>query len=810
MSKLKFGFHTSSSGHGVDQLFYQALDQAGIPFFAKGTDSLPYDAQTIAAASTVPHTVVYRTTLDNINDPYGRDPNVPDYSKSPTAAATEHWAWHKRQAVRARVDPNTTWLETINEVDKNHAEWLAEFAIATAQLTMADGYKWLAFGWSTGEPEVAHWEGPKMQEFLSLVAANPDKLGIALHEYSLDVTNIENAIGYLIGRFQLLLDINPNVNIYITEWGWEYASVPTVAQAMQDYMTIGALYAQYPQIKGAATWALNGGWGNIGATVVQYIFPLLELTLNTDFGDPEEPTMSYYKELHLLPQDATLEEWLEVATSVYPNKNTLAFSADDVKGVLLLPDTRADSKVVVHGPNRWVDDIVAWFTNVGINVETRPLGTTPPTNPLIGLQLGPPFRVPYMMTSPFNAPRNYGNGLHEGVDYDILTAAPDSDEHVLALYPGVVTRVERKTTGYGNNVIIAHERNGSPFYTLMAHMDAIFVTVGDIVAMGDAIGEIGSTGNSSGEHIHINLEAPNYGLRGYVRDWVVDPAPYIPTTPIGISPAVNFGIHGPADPAITPAAQDMLNRMQPETIKILSSVDKNNLGVTKAAHPTANWIIRAFLDFGGRNVTPQQFVDWTLNDVTECLVRVGISNSVVELHNEPNLYSEGLGGTWANAAAFNAWYLNVLQRYRQALPGVRFIFPGLSPGESIPGVRIGHREFAPPCTEAINASDGLGIHTYWNSVNYPMSNALAVLDWYSQQFPNKLIYITEASNNMSTNATPEQKANEYVQFWQTLKQRPKIASVAYFVLTATNPAWHWGTGSGEVWTTEMARIVSRR
>ncbi|HPD99352.1 MAG TPA: hypothetical protein PKV52_03725, partial [Candidatus Saccharibacteria bacterium] len=258
-----------------------------IPFFAKGTDSLPFDAQTIAKTSGIPHVVIYRKATGN-TAPSG-NPDVPDYNKTPKLAAQEHWTWHRSQ-LPPELDKAVTWVETINEVDKNRAEWLAEFAIETAKLTMADGYKWLAFGWSTGEPEPAHWQGVKMRQFLDMVAQNPDKLGIAVHEYSLDVNQIN--VPYLMGRYKNILDVNPNVNIYVTEWGWTYNAAPNMTKAMADITAIADVY-NHPRLKGCAIWALNGGWGNIAQTVKTYITPLKELTLNTVLPDPSDSTFNY-------------------------------------------------------------------------------------------------------------------------------------------------------------------------------------------------------------------------------------------------------------------------------------------------------------------------------------------------------------------------------------------------------------------------------------------------------------------------------------------------------------------------------------
>ncbi|MFS8631384.1 MAG: hypothetical protein LOD92_09565, partial [Bacillales bacterium] len=59
---------------------------------------------------------------------------------------------------------------------------------------------------SSGEPEPQHWETPAMLRFLRLAAQHPDRLAIALHEYSYQVENIGNIYPYLVGRFQFLFE----------------------------------------------------------------------------------------------------------------------------------------------------------------------------------------------------------------------------------------------------------------------------------------------------------------------------------------------------------------------------------------------------------------------------------------------------------------------------------------------------------------------------------------------------------------------------------------------------------------------------
>lgn len=287
----KIGFHYGSGGGNTTGLneWITQMDAAGIPIFLKGADSAEflYAAQQLMKVSSVPHTLVFRRASPFSDDPT-YDPNVPDYNKTPKAAALEHWEKHKA-IFPAELDPSLVWIETINEVDKNRSEWLAEFALETAKLTMADGFKWVAFGWSSGEPEPEHWESAAMLRFLQLVADNPDKLAIGLHEYSYRTNEIDYIYPYLIGRFQHLFEICdahniPRPPIVITEWGWEYDNVPTPAEAILDIQWAAWLYAAYPQVKGAAIWYLGPGFAGIAEQTQQLIAPVTDYSLSHYFA----------------------------------------------------------------------------------------------------------------------------------------------------------------------------------------------------------------------------------------------------------------------------------------------------------------------------------------------------------------------------------------------------------------------------------------------------------------------------------------------------------------------------------------------
>ena len=279
----KIGFHAGDRGRWADLVsMMTALDAAGVPFFLKSTDNAQplYIAQELMKQSGVAHTLVYRRVS-------GVD-NVPNYTANPKDAAEYHWAQHKA-VFPPELDPALIWVETVNEVDKNRAEWLGDFAYETGRLTMRDGFRWAAFGWSSGEPEPSHWESPSMLRFLQLAGENPNRLAIALHEYSYEVDDIGALYPYLIGRFQFLFDACdrhgiPRPTVLITEWGWTYNTVPSPTRAMQDIRWAAKLYAAYPQVKGAAIWYLGDTPGTIEDQTAELIVPVMTYSLSHYFG----------------------------------------------------------------------------------------------------------------------------------------------------------------------------------------------------------------------------------------------------------------------------------------------------------------------------------------------------------------------------------------------------------------------------------------------------------------------------------------------------------------------------------------------
>lgn len=116
------------------------------------------------------------------------------------------------------------------------------------------------------------------------------------------------------------------------------------------------------------------------------------------------------------------------------------------------------------------------------------------------------------ITSPFGIrkhPITHIRTEHKGVDIDADTGAPikaaGSGKVVFAGY----------SYGYGNNVVIDHS-NG--FRTIYGHSSKLLVKTGDAVKKGQKIALVGSTGRSTGPHLHFEIR---------INNTAVDPTKYV-------------------------------------------------------------------------------------------------------------------------------------------------------------------------------------------------------------------------------------------------------------------------------------------
>lgn len=94
-------------------------------------------------------------------------------------------------------------------------------------------------------------------------------------------------------------------------------------------------------------------------------------------------------------------------------------------------------------------------------------------------------------------PRCPGGHWHSGVDLAAAAGTP-----VVAASAGVA-HVVVSATGFGLHVVIDH---GGGLQSLYGHLSSVAVAEGSAVATGQLIGAVGSTGNSTGPHLHFELD----------------------------------------------------------------------------------------------------------------------------------------------------------------------------------------------------------------------------------------------------------------------------------------------------------------
>ncbi|SEC61329.1 Peptidase family M23 [Streptomyces sp. 1222.5] len=114
----------------------------------------------------------------------------------------------------------------------------------------------------------------------------------------------------------------------------------------------------------------------------------------------------------------------------------------------------------------------------------------------------------YTLSASFMQAGSHWVAKHSGQDFAVPTGT-----EVIAAHGGTVVKAGPNGAGdgpaYGNAVVIKH---GNGTYSQYAHLSRIDVKVGQIVKTGQHIALSGSTGNSTGPHLHFEIrKTPNYG-----------------------------------------------------------------------------------------------------------------------------------------------------------------------------------------------------------------------------------------------------------------------------------------------------------
>ena len=122
-----------------------------------------------------------------------------------------------------------------------------------------------------------------------------------------------------------------------------------------------------------------------------------------------------------------------------------------------------------------------------------------------------PFEGDYPITLDFGdtfEPLYTHESPHPGVDYGCPVGTP-----ILASDDGYVSMVRDQPNGYGKYIMVAHKDG---YQTLYAHLSVLGARIGQAVKKGDVIGYSGTSGNSTGPHLHFEMR--KQGIR-------IDPKP---------------------------------------------------------------------------------------------------------------------------------------------------------------------------------------------------------------------------------------------------------------------------------------------
>lgn len=133
---------------------------------------------------------------------------------------------------------------------------------------------------------------------------------------------------------------------------------------------------------------------------------------------------------------------------------------------------------------------------------------------------------PYSKESNYKVTSKYGYrfdpfdgflSFHNGIDLGAEEGTP-----IYASADGIVEEAGYSLFGLGNYVYIRHDNELGVIYTAYGHMldDSIVVEVGEIVYKGQQIGSVGSTGNSTGNHLHFMIMKDKISFQ---KEHLIDP-----------------------------------------------------------------------------------------------------------------------------------------------------------------------------------------------------------------------------------------------------------------------------------------------
>jgi lysozyme len=227
-----------------------------------------------------------------------------------------------------------------------------------------------------------------------------------------------------------------------------------------------------------------------------------------------------------------------------------------------------------------------------------------------------------------------------------------------------------------------------------------------------------------------------------------------------------------------------------------SDIMTRSIGAIKSKNSGAFLMARMFFSAGDTKFSPMDFVNYTDNGM-RAAYQAGVLD--YEVHNEPNLASEGMGLSWIDGYGFGAWLKEVITILKTRYSRARFWFPGLSPNNIAP-MFLSQAASTPGLTPLLS---GYCFHSYWYTEGggaFNMTDETGGLAWKKcwNALPSaeraKPISISEFSNN-SAKVSPDDKGQQYRRY-RSLLQREGVHSAFSFVL-------YWDADvNREAWSTQ--------
>ncbi|MGI6368231.1 MAG: M23 family metallopeptidase [Anaerolineae bacterium] len=346
------------------------------------------------------------------------------------------------------------------------------------------------------------------------------------------------------------------------------------------------------------------------------------------------------------------------------------------------------------------------------------------------MRLSRPLSSYVRITQRFNPSR------HFGLDLSAYTGTP-----VYATVNGIAYgRVE--TRGFGRYVRI--ETPEAKVYS--AHLDRYTVGDGQVVKRGQIIGYSGSTGNSTGPHLHLEVRR-NAGSP--FRHNAIDPWPLIDWDPAPANRRI-VGLHLGNGCVLSGHDRRVITALKPGCVVVRPSSAVERLPITPA---DIAWILSVVPDchvilrpqttrqLSATDAGCRQYITAVLDVLAAWRKVVPGGRLHVQLWNQPNrpiaAGGTGFGPTEDAMVRFNNMFTEGYFRIKERFPDVRVGFPPLTPGFRdlwYPGNPSGRYYYhgtsgcrsyqlmtasdwsgaisSGPCAQALNAADELYVHTY--------------------------------------------------------------------------------------------------